>query len=190
MGYFDEQQHVDEYIQMAEGFDGRELIDLLKNHLAPGATVLELGMGPGKDLDILLEGFSATGSDASSVFLELYARQNPHADLLKLDAVTLETERTFDCIYSNKVLHHLRKSDLRQSFSRQREILTEGGLAFHSFWLGDKEEMMKGLRFVYYYEQELLELIGPGFERLEMARYTELEENDSFYVLLRNQGKG
>ena len=38
---------------MAEGYDGSELIDELRNYLKDEASVLELGMGPGKDLDIL-----------------------------------------------------------------------------------------------------------------------------------------
>ena len=53
MGYYDTQKGIDEYVEMAEGYDGRELIAVLKKHLKPGATVLELGMGPGKDLDLL-----------------------------------------------------------------------------------------------------------------------------------------
>ena len=47
---------------MAEGFDGRELIEILKKYLSKGSTVLELGMGPGKDLDILNKNYSSTYS--------------------------------------------------------------------------------------------------------------------------------
>lgn len=38
---------------MAEGYDGEELIKILKEYLPEKSTLLELGMGPGKDLDIL-----------------------------------------------------------------------------------------------------------------------------------------
>ena len=68
MGFYDEERNVETYVEMAEGFDGRELVDVLKKHLAPGSTVLELGMGPGKDLALLAEAFGATGSDRSQVF--------------------------------------------------------------------------------------------------------------------------
>jgi len=68
MGFYDEERNVETYVEMAEGFDGRELVDVLKKHLAPGSTVLELGMGPGKDLALLAEAFTATGSDRSRVF--------------------------------------------------------------------------------------------------------------------------
>ena len=170
---------------MAQGYDGKELVSVLKMHLPSGATVLELGMGPGKDLDLLGEAYIATGSDSSTVFLERFQKIRPRADLLKLDAATLETERTFDCIYSNKVLHHLSRSDLCRSFERQRQLLTDDGLLMHSFWHGDREEEHHGLRFVYYHESAVLRKIGPGFDVVTMNRYREIEEGDSFYVLLR-----
>ncbi len=185
MDYFDKRKNVEEYIRMVEGDDGRELIAILKMHLPAGSAVLELGMGPGKDLDLLAQTYTVTGSDYSNVFLELYREKHPSADLLKLDAVTIETERTFDCIYSNKVLHHLTKPDLQRSFSLQKDRLTDNGLLMHTFWYGNKEEEFKGLRFIYYREEDILNMIGPGFEVVAMDRYKELEDDDSFYILLR-----
>ena len=115
MGFYDDEENVEAYVQMAEGYDGRELVDVLKKHLPSGSSVLELGMGPGKDLALLAEAYDATGSDSSEVFLRRYRRDHPDADLLLLDAVTLATERRFDAIYSNKVLHHLSVDELRTS---------------------------------------------------------------------------
>jgi cyclopropane fatty-acyl-phospholipid synthase-like methyltransferase len=185
MAYFNNRKNVNEYIQMAAGYDGRALIAVLHRYLPAGSTVLELGMGPGKDLDLLTQTYTVTGSDSSSVFLDLYREKHPRADLLELDAASIATDRTFDCIYSNKVLHHLSKSDLPYSFTRQRELLTVGGLLMHSFWHGDQEEEHHGLRFVYYTEETLLRAIGPGFEVVTMERYKEMEQGDSFYILLR-----
>ena len=48
------------------------------------------------------------------MFVDKYKKENPEADLLKLDAVTLTTNKMFDCIYSNKVLHHLTREDLKK----------------------------------------------------------------------------
>jgi len=187
VGYFDKIENVHEYLKMAEGFDGRELIEILKTHLKKGKSVLEIGMGPGKDLDILNESFKATGSDNSKIFLDLYRKENPGSDFILLDAVTLETERKFDCLYSNKVLHHLSKNELKQSFERQKSIVTDDGLLFHSFWYGDKEEKFKGLRFVYYNENTIKEVIGNSLKIIEFAKYKEMEENDSFYIILKNK---
>jgi len=185
MGYYDTEDNVREYIEMASGYDGAALIKVLRKHLHEGASVLELGMGPGKDLDLLSESFKATGSDASTKFLDLYAKRNKHADLLLLEATTIDTERKFDCIYSNKVLIHLSKSEMRASVERQAEVLNSRGVLLHSFWYGDKEEEHHGLRFVYYTEPDLMDLATDKYELVELERYTEMEERDSIYILMK-----
>jgi len=184
--YYQSKKHVMEYINMAEGFDGKELIEILKKHLKKEATVLELGMGPGVDLDILKNDFIVTGSDVSDVFLDLYKKKHPGADLIKLDAETLITERKFDCIYSNKVLHHLSTKKLKKSIKKQKELLKSEGILFHSFWHGDKEEIYKGLRFVYYTEKELINYFSEDFEIIGIETYKEMEENDSIYIIVKN----
>ncbi|WP_316507216.1 class I SAM-dependent methyltransferase [Nitrosopumilus sp.] len=133
---------------------------------------------------MLGKNFTVTGSDNSQVFLDRYKRQNPKADLLKLDAVTLSTDRTFDCIYSNKVLHHLTRKELRKSFQRQTEILNPNGIVFHSFWKGNKDENYDGLLFTKYQIDGLKERIGDNFDILAINPYTEIEKDDSIYVML------
>ena len=187
MGFFDTQKGVDEYLKMVEGFDGAELIKILEKVLPKTSSVLEIGMGPGKDLDILSKTYSVTGSDNSQIFLDRYKMQNQNADLLKLDAVTLPTERTFDCIYSNKVLHHLTTDNLKTSLKRQKEILNPNGILFHSFWKGDKTENMEGLLFVYYELDFLKRLFESDFEILELKIYTEDQKDDSIYAILRRR---
>jgi cyclopropane fatty-acyl-phospholipid synthase-like methyltransferase len=186
MGFFDTPEGVKRYIRMAEGFDGRELIGILDEYLDPGSTVLEIGMGPGKDLEILSRKYHVTGSDLSGAFLDHYRNIHPDADLLKLDAVSLDTVRRFDCLYSNKVLHHLSGEELRNSLKRQREVLIEGGIALHTFWRGDKVEEIEGLLFVYYTEERLMRILKENFEVLRMEVYREMEEDDSIVVVLRS----
>lgn len=185
MSYFDDEKHVEEYVRMSEGFDGRDLIAVLKRYLSAGSTVLELGMGPGRDLEILGETFMVTGSDNAAAFLDRYRKIDPEADLVLLDAISPDTDRKFDCIYTNKVLQHLTRDELRDSLVKQREVLNAGGILFHSLWYGDKEEEMMGLRFVYYTEETFAQLLGDGYEILEVKKYTEMEKDDSMYVVLR-----
>ena len=149
MGFFDTEQGVEQYIKMAEGYDGAELIKILQEYLPENSTILELGIGPGKDLEILKKIYTVTGSDKSQVFLDKYKEKYQDSDLLLLDAVIIQTSRKFDCIYSNKVLHHLTKEDLKKSLQRQKDVLNSRGIAFHSFWKGSKVEKMKDLLFTY-----------------------------------------
>ena len=185
MGFYDDEENVEAYVQMAEGYDGRELVEVLKKHLPLGSTVLELGMGPGKDLALLGEAYAATGSDASEVFLRRYRQEHAEADLLLLDAVTLATARRFDAIYSNKVLHHLSVDELRTSLRLQAARLNGNGLVLHSFWYGEGTEESHGLRFTYYTDASLRAVAGPEFGWVACVRYTEMEEGDSLYLLLR-----
>ena len=185
MGFFDTEKGVNEYIRMAEGYDGEELINILQKWLPKKPTILELGMGPGKDLDILKKNYTVTGSDNSQIFLDKYKKQYPESDLLKLDAVAIDTSRTFDCIFSNKVLHHLTREDLKKSIQRQTQILNPNGIAFHSFWRGDKDENYEGMLFTRYQTEELKKIIGDEFDILAMGVYTEMEKDDSIYAVLR-----
>ena len=187
MSYFDDENNVEEYIRMAEGYDGREFISILRKHLRDNSTLLELGMGPGKDMELLSEHFQVTGSDNSHVFLERFRAVHPHADLIFLDATSMDTDRRFDCIYSNKVLMHLSESQLKESFRRQASVLNSGGILFHTFWHGDGEEEHSGLRFVYYTPETLAQLIGDEYDEVEIRMYSEMEEDDSFYILLRKK---
>jgi len=183
MGYYDDEKTALQYIAMADGFDGRELIDVLKSQLPGGASVLEIGMGPGVDLDILRTHFEATGSDFSRFFLDRYRASNPGSDLIRLDAVELDTDRVFDCIYSNKVLHHLTNEELKRSLRRQKQILSDTGLIMHSFWRGTGVDEHHGLRFVYQTEETLCAIVGEIFNVLDVVSYKEMDDDDSLYVL-------
>ena len=184
MGFYDDEETALQYIAMAEGYDGRELINVLRTHVANGARILEIGMGPGVDLNLLLNlHFDATGSDNSQFFLDRYRDSYPDADLIQLDAVELDTERRFDCIYSNKVLHHLTTEELTKSLSRQKEILAGEGLIMHSFWRGTGVDDHHGLRFVYQTEDSIRSIVGEFFSVIDIVAYNEMENNDSLYVV-------
>jgi SAM-dependent methyltransferase len=187
MNYYDDPANVDNYIKIAAGFDGRELISLLGGHLPIGSRVLELGMGPGKDLDILSNSYAATGSDMSRAFIDRYRMQNPDADLLRLDALTLDTDRQFDAIYSNKVLHHLDPANLKQSFAAQADRLTPGGLVLHSFWRGDGAETCKGMTTYNYQMATLEEQLSGKFHPISINYYAEMDADDSIVVLARKR---
>ncbi len=188
MNYYDDAKNVASYIKMAEGYDGTALVQVLTQYLPVGSAVLELGMGPGKDLALLAQHYVVTGSDRSPMFLDRYRADHPDADLLQLDAATLATERRFDGIYSNKVLYHLTVDELRHSFARQAAVLNPQGIALHSFWRGEGEENLHGLHFVYYDVEGLCDLASPAFDILEASLYGEAEEDDSICLVLQRRG--
>jgi trans-aconitate methyltransferase len=187
MGYFDNKKNVQDYIKMVKGYDGTELINELRKYLKNGSSILEIGMGPGLDLDILKKYYISAGSDSSKIFVERYKKQQPEADVFVLDAKEINIKRKFDCIYSNKVLIHLTKKECIESLKKQKKILNQKGILFHSFWYGNKIEKHHGLLFVYYTEDELINMVKNDYKILKIQKYTEFENNDSFFVILQKK---
>jgi len=181
--YYKTKESVEEYIKAAEGFDGLHLIEQLKKFLPVNSFVLEIGSGPGTDWKILNKVYEAVGSDNSQEFLARLSSKNPKDKFLELDAITLTTEKKFDGIYSNKVLHHMRDNELYDSIKRQHEILNEEGIICHSFWKGKGSEIFKGLFVNYHSEKTLNEFFKEFFEILLMESYGEFEDGDSLILI-------
>jgi SAM-dependent methyltransferase len=188
MGYFDTDEGVNEYIELAEGYDGRELVEILRSHVPPGSSILELGIGPGKDLALLQPYFRVTGSDSSALFVERYRTLEPSSDVLVLDAVTIDTERRFDAIYSNKVMQHLSRQDAARSLTAQHRVLNPGGIALHSLWFGEELEEHNGLLFQQYTGESFAKLLDEQFEVVDSKVYAEMASDDSLWVVLRRLG--
>ncbi len=121
-GYYKTKESVKEYIKLAKDVNGKQLIEKLKQVLPANSVLLEIGSGPGTDYKILNEFYNVVGSDNSTEFLNHMVTEIPNEQFLELDAITLETDKKFDGIYSNKVMHHLKDNELSDSVRRQQEI--------------------------------------------------------------------
>ena len=187
MGYYDEVDKVEQYTKMCKDYDGAPLYGVLRRHLVQGSSLLELGCGPGFDIQALQHEYCITGSDLSLAFLSACQQRFPEVPFQQLHAVTIATESQFDCIYSNKVLHHLTISELEVSLQRQQQVLSEQGYIAHSFWLGDRTEEMYGLSFLYHDKGTLLALIERYFKVLESYEYGEFEGADSLFVVAQKR---
>ena len=187
LNYYEDEENVDNYTKFTPAHDGAQLVDALREHVKTHASVLELGIGPGKDLKRLKEHFQVTGSDYSRLFLERYGKADPSADLLHLDARTLETERTFDAIFSNKALIHLSPEELQQSFDRQHDVLNDNGVILHSFWYGEDENIFNGLKLVYHNEKDLTAMLKDKFTIIALHKHAKQAENDSIFVVARKK---
>jgi len=185
--YYKSKKSVEEYIELAKDVNGRQLIEKLKQFLPSNSVVLEIGSGPGSDWKILNESYKVIGSDFSTEFLNYLICNNPEGEFLELDATTLKTNRKFDGIYSNKVLHHLKDNELKESVLRQYEILNSNGIICHSFWKGEDFEIFKGLYVNYQSEKTLRNIFQAYFEILSVQEYKEFEANDSLLFIARKK---
>ncbi len=183
--YYHTKESVEEYIKLAKDVNGRQLIARFAEFVHSGSTVLEIGSGPGTDWGILSEKYEVIGSDNSLIFLDHLQVEHPEGVFIQLDAATLETTRSFDGIFSNKVMHHLTDDELASSAERQHDILNEDGVICHSFWKGDGSEWFKGL-FVNYHEiKSLREIFQKYFDIISIEPYAEFEQDDSLLLIGR-----
>ena len=118
--YYHTKESVEEYIKLAKDVDSRELIEKFKRVLPKESLVLEIGSGPGTDWKILSTIFRVVGSDRSTLFIEYLRNNYRSGEFIVLDAITLDTQIKFDGIYSNKVMHHLKDSEIVESIARHR----------------------------------------------------------------------
>ena len=181
--YYKTEDSVREYISLAKDVDGAELIEKLKIFLPKSSSLLEIGSGPGTDWKLLNKDFKTIGSDNSQEFLNHLITENPDGQFLNLDAITLDTNVTFDGIYSNKVMHHLTDDELTQSIKKQHNILNTNGIICHSFWKGKGSEIFKGLFVNYHKKQDLKSLFEDHFEILHLDFYNEFDKDDSILLI-------
>ncbi len=189
MEYFKNRKNVDLYTQMISGYDNSFIIEKVKKILPKGSSLLELGMGTGIDLIKLSDTYDVLGSDSSSFFVDDFKKKS-EIEVMVLDAVDININRSFDCIYSNKVLQHLSKDDFLKSLKSQYKHLSKKGIIFATLWAGEYREEFEfegALRFVYYEEAILKKLIPKELKIESLLYYSEFEAEDSLIVVLRKK---
>ena len=189
MSYFKNRENVNLYTEMMAEYDNSFVINQLEKILPNNSSLLELGMGTGIDLICLSEKYKVVGSDYSQLFIDDFKAKSK-LEVFVIDAVTINIERKFDCIYSNKVLQHLSKEDFITSLKNQYNHLNEGGIIFMTLWGGNYKEEFEfdgQLRFIYYDIESIENLVPKELQIQEIISYCEFEEKDSIIVILRRK---
>lgn len=181
--YYNNEDHVKEYIALTNDIDNKWLLSQLYDTSAKNSRLLELGSGPGNDLAELKAYFKVVGSDHSELFLTHLKQRFPTIELLNLDAETLITDQKFDLIYSNKVLHHLSPEKLVKSLIKQLSLLNKGGKIAHTFWHGTGSETYNDMPVHLYCSTALKCLLHPYYQIIKMEVYQEFEPNDSLLMI-------
>lgn len=187
MDYFKQRKNVDLYTNMMKGYDNSFVIGQVEKILPQNSTLLEIGMGTGLDLISLSQKYNVVGSDYSRFFVEDFKLKSD-LEVFVLDAVNIDIDRKFDCIYSNKVLQHLSKDEFRSSLISQYEHLNKDGIIFLTLWYGEYREEYESdgqLRFIYYNEKAIENIIPKQLKIENVVLYSEFDYNDSMIVVLR-----
>lgn len=158
----------------------------LARHIAPGASLLELGSGLGPDLPFLTEHYHVTASDISVEMVNRLRTAYPDTPALQLDAATFHLLGQFDALFSNKLIQHLDDDAIHESMHRQQQAVRSGGVIAHTFWVN------RSTRHKPYGSPKtrpkscLIELVAEHFEIAEVMQYGAFMPNDSLLVIARN----
>lgn len=106
--------------------------------ISPGARVLELGSGPGRDADALdAAGLTVERTDGAASFAAL---QHAAGHTVRvLDVRAPDFGGPFDAVYANAVLLHVPREDLGAVLDTARRATVPGGVIAASFKAGDGE---------------------------------------------------
>jgi len=133
-------------------------LDAFLDRLAPGATILELGCGDGREAARMIErGFDVHPSDGTPAMARLASerlgREVPVMDFAELDAV-----EACDAVWCQASLLHLAEHELAPVLSRIHRALRPGGWHWASYKDGTGGDRDEGGRYFSYIPLTRLEV--------------------------------
>jgi len=150
----------------AERTDGHRagLVDDLLTLVTPGARVLELGSGPGRDaLALEAAGLRVDRTDGARSFVERL-RADGHAARV-LDVRTGVFGSGYDAVFANAVLLHVRRAELPGVLRRALVAVVPGGVLAATVKRGDGDDwstrkLDHPRHFTYWTEDELASVVS------------------------------
>lgn len=142
--------------------------------LAPGARILDLGCGSGRDtLAFTRDGFDVTAVDGSEGMCRV-ASVYTGVPVRCLDFMDLDYEGEFDGVWACASLLHLRPDELPTALSLIRRALVDGGVLCMSFKRGGFSGRRDGRWYTDLEPEAMAGLAeGAGFSTLDVRGSTD-----------------
>ena len=135
--------------------------------LQPGASILDLGCGSGRDTEAFLErGFAVTAADGSPELCAL-AEARTGIPVRRMLFRELDDCETYDGIWANASILHVSSAELPEIFRRVVTALKAGGVLYISFKYGTFEGDRNG-RYYTDHTEETFAAFLTGFPELNV----------------------
>ena len=162
-------RNADAYVAETMPIDMSETYRRFEAHLAPGASILDLGCGSGRDSRHFMEqGFTVTSVDGAEEFCRRASilLGIPVRCLLFQD---LDYVCAFDAVWASASLLHVPKSEIGSVMGKVAAALKPNGVFFASFKYGETEREAGGRRYSDYTEKDIpwLTQFDDGLQLLE-----------------------
>lgn len=159
--------------------DFLDVRDGFVNQLSPGDRVLDVGCGPGHDIEYFEEnGLDATGIDASSDVVQYVNDRGLDAEVSDMRDLDFD-DSTFDGLWCNASIHFFPEDEMQKAIEEFYRVLSEEGVMHVSYKLGAESytQELENKRIEHYLvtEDQAIEMVeSAGFE----VDYELTEKND------------
>lgn len=158
LAYYD--AHARTFAEQTIDVDMSEAQGRFMSRLRPGAAILDLGCGSGRDARRFADaGFVVTATDGSPELCEV-ARRLTGIDVRCERFLDLSDRDAFDGIWACSSILHLSRADLAIMFEKMARALRDGGVVYTSFKYGTFEGMRQGRHFTDFTEQSFADFLG------------------------------
>lgn len=150
--------------------DLQPIYERFEQYLKPGAKILDVGFGSGRDsLHFDANGYEVVSIDFAS---EVYSRGKIllNTEVLLVDVRDIKYKNEFEAIWASAVLFHYENQEILDVLARCHSGLKENGVMYISFKYGDEALSRHGRFFNDFTESKFNDLIAsmPGFEVVEI----------------------
>ena len=134
--------------------------EMLLKYLKPGAHILDLGCGSGRDSKAFLQkGYQVRAVDGSQELCKI-ASENIGQEVICQLFDELEETNTYDAVWACASLLHLPTDELKKVIQRVEQSLKKGGYFYASFKYGEFEGERDGRYFNDFTEETFNDLLA------------------------------
>ncbi|MAG91292.1 SAM-dependent methyltransferase [Candidatus Woesearchaeota archaeon] len=140
---------VDDYADMVRTLSPSKESKIFLSLIGRNSSILDLGCGPGRDSKIFADkGYKVVGIDLSRRMIKSAKKFVKNADFKVIDMMNLNLKtNSFDGIWANAALLHLRKRDFPKALKGVYRILKKDGIFYLSLKQGKGEGIVSDHRY-------------------------------------------